>query len=149
MAMELLEGDDLRALIDRAGEIPLADRVRILAQIAEGLGYAHTRGVVHRDVKPANIMVTTVGQVKLLDFGLARVATRETITRRGVILGTPDYMSPEQAMGKGPSTSGATSSPRGPCSTSSSPARSRSPGKTLHTVLFQIISEDARPPPRP
>ena len=73
MAMELLEGEDLRGLIDRAGEIPLADRVRILAQIAEGLGYAHTKDVVHRDVKPANIMVTTSGQVKLLDFGLARV----------------------------------------------------------------------------
>ncbi|HEY6547989.1 MAG TPA: serine/threonine-protein kinase, partial [Vicinamibacteria bacterium] len=78
MAMELLEGQDLRALIDRAGVIPLADRVRILAQISEGLGYAHSRGVVHRDVKPANIMVTTSGQVKLLDFGLARVTHRET-----------------------------------------------------------------------
>ena len=79
---------------------PCADRVRILAEICEGLGYAHSRGVVHRDIKPANILVTTAGRVKLLDFGLARVATRETITRRGMILGTPDYMSPEQAMGK-------------------------------------------------
>ena len=81
-------------------DIALADRVRILAQICDGLGYAHSRGVVHRDIKPANIVVTTEGKVKLLDFGLARVATRETITRQGIILGTPDYMSPEQATGK-------------------------------------------------
>ena len=144
MVMELLEGQDLRALIDRAAVIPLADRVRILAQIAEGLGYAHSRGVVHRDVKPANIMVTTAGQVKLLDFGLARVAARETITRRGVILGTPDYMSPEQAMGK----------PVDPRSdifsagavfyeflTGQKPFSAR----TLHGVLFQIVSEDPEP----
>lgn len=144
MAMELLEGEDLRTLIDRAGEIPLPDRVRILAQIAEGLGYAHTKGVVHRDVKPANIMVTTSGQVKILDFGLARVATRETITRRGVILGTPDYMSPEQAMGKGVD-------PRSDVFSAGAvfyellTGQKPFSGRTLHSVLFQIISEDPDP----
>src|SRR5678815_3917658 len=100
MAMELLEGDDLRSLIERKVDVPLADRVRILVQICEGLAYAHSRGVVHRDIKPANIVVTSNGKVKILDFGLARVATRATITRKGMILGTPDYMAPEQAMGK-------------------------------------------------
>jgi serine/threonine-protein kinase len=78
----------------------VADRVRILIQICEGVEYAHSKGVVHRDIKPANILVTTSARVKILDFGLARVITRAAITRRGVILGTPDYMSPEQAMGK-------------------------------------------------
>jgi serine/threonine-protein kinase len=141
MVMELLEGQDLRALIDRAGVIPLADRVRILAQISEGLGYAHSRGVVHRDVKPANIMVTTSGQVKLLDFGLARVAARETITRRGMILGTPDYMSPEQAMGKAVD-------PRSDIFSAGAVFYEFLTGmkpfsaRTLHGVLFQIVSED-------
>ena len=100
MAMELLEGDDLRKLMERRVDVPLADRVRIMLQIAEGLSYAHSRDVVHRDVKPANLIVTTRGRIKILDFGLARVASQSNITRRGVILGTPDYMSPEQAMGR-------------------------------------------------
>ena len=145
MAMELLEGDDLRTLIDRAGEIPLPDRVRILAQVAEGLAYAHSRGVVHRDVKPANIMVTTSGQVKLLDFGLARVATRETITRRGVILGTPDYMSPEQAMGKTPADPRSDIFSAGAVFYELLTGQKPFSGRTLHSVLFQIISEDPDP----
>jgi serine/threonine-protein kinase len=144
MAMELLEGDDLRALLERQVNLPLADRVRILAQICDGLGYAHSRGVVHRDVKPANIMVTTGGKVKVLDFGLARVATRETITRAGIILGTPDYMSPEQATGKPLDHrtdifSGGAVFYEFLCR--EKPFR----GKTLHSVLYQIISEEPDP----
>jgi serine/threonine protein kinase len=141
MAMELLEGDDLRGLIERQVDIPLADRVRVMGQICEGLGYAHTRGVVHRDVKPANIFVTSGGQVKLLDFGLARVATRETITRAGVILGTPDYMSPEQATGRALDqrtdifSAGAVFYE---FLTFQKPFK----GKTLHSVLYQILSEE-------
>jgi eukaryotic-like serine/threonine-protein kinase len=144
MAMELLEGDDLRSLVERKVEVPLADRVRILLQICDGLGYAHSRGVVHRDVKPANIVVTTAGKVKLLDFGLARVASRETITRSGIILGTPDYMSPEQATGK-------TLDHRTDIFSAGAvfyeflcrqkPFR----GKTLHGVLYQIISAEPDP----
>ena len=144
MAMELLEGEDLRALIDRAGEIPLPDRVRILAQISEGLGYAHTKKVVHRDVKPANIMVTTSGQVKLLDFGLARVTDRETITRRGVILGTPDYMSPEQAKGE-PVDQRSDIFSAGAVFYELLTGQKPFSGRTLHSVLFQIISEDPDP----
>ena len=144
MAMELLEGEDLRSLIDRAGEIPLPDRVRILAQVAEGLGYAHTKKVVHRDVKPANIMVTTSGQVKLLDFGLARVTDRDPITRRGVILGTPDYMSPEQAMGKGVDQRSDMFS-AGAVFYELLTGQKPFSGRTLHSVLFQIISDDPDP----
>ena len=143
MAMELLDGEDLRALIESRA-ISLPDKVRIMAEICDGVGYAHSRGVVHRDIKPANILVTRAGRVKLLDFGLARVATRETITRRGVILGTPDYMSPEQAMGRSLDhrtdifSSGAVFYEFLTCQ---KPFR----GKTLHAVLYQIISEAPEP----
>jgi serine/threonine protein kinase len=125
MAMELLDGDNLRAIIEKGAEISLPERVRILGEICEGVGYAHSKGVVHRDIKPANILVTGSGRVKLLDFGLARVASRETITQRGVILGTPDYMSPEQAMGLSLDHR-TTSSPRARSSTNSSRLASRS-----------------------
>jgi serine/threonine-protein kinase len=144
MAMELLEGEDLRRLIDGRAEIPLADKVRVMAQIAEGLGYAHSRGVVHRDVKPANILVTSAGRVKLLDFGLARVASGATITRRGVILGTPDYMAPEQAMGQGVDHRTdifAAGSVFYEFLTFQKPFR----GKTLHSVLYQILQEEPDP----
>jgi serine/threonine protein kinase len=144
MAMELLEGDDLRSLIERRVEVPLADRVRILVQICEGLAYAHSRGVVHRDIKPANIVVTSAGRVKILDFGLARVATRATITRKGMILGTPDYMAPEQAMGKlvdRRSDVFSSGSVFYEFLTGEKPFK----GKTLHAVLFQIIQEDPDP----
>jgi serine/threonine-protein kinase len=144
MAMELLEGEDLRHLIEKQVDVALADRVRILREICEGLGYAHSRGVVHRDIKPANILVTSAGRVKILDFGLARMATRQTITRRGVILGTPDYMSPEQAMGK-------TVDPRSDIFSAGGvfyeflTLQKPFKGKTLHSVLYQIISEEPDP----
>ena len=144
MAMELLEGHDLRALIEERAEIPLVERVRILEEICRGLGYAHAKGVVHRDIKPANILVNAAGRVKVLDCGLARVATRATITRRGVILGTPDYMCPEQAMGK-------TVNPRSDIFSAGAvfyeflTLQKPFIGKTLHSVLYQILSEKQTP----
>src|SRR5258708_434105 len=141
MAMELLEGDDLRALIERQVDIPLADRVRVMGQICEGLGYAHGKGVVHRDVKPANIFVTSGGQVKILDFGLARVATSDTITRAGVILGTPDYMSPEQATGRALDLRTDIFS-AGAVFYEFLTLQKPFKGKTLHSVLYQILSEE-------
>jgi eukaryotic-like serine/threonine-protein kinase len=144
MAMELLEGDDLRRLIEHRGDIPLADRVRVLLDIAAGLGFAHSRGVVHRDIKPANILVTSDGRVKLLDFGLARVAFRETITKRGIVLGTPDYMSPEQAMGKDIDHRTDIFS-AGAVFYEFLSARKPFPGKTLHSVLYNIISGEPDP----
>jgi eukaryotic-like serine/threonine-protein kinase len=144
MAMELLEGDDLRRLIDQQVAIPLADRVRLMLQILEGLAYAHSRDVVHRDVKPANILVTTRGRCKLLDFGLARVASQSNITRRGVILGTPDYMSPEQAMGRSV-THRSDQFAAGAVFYEFLCGRKPFRGKTLHAVLYQILSEDPEP----
>jgi eukaryotic-like serine/threonine-protein kinase len=144
MAMELLEGDDLRSLIEKRAAIALADRVRILIQICAGLAYAHSRGVVHRDIKPANILVGSDGRVKILDFGLARVSARSTITRRGVILGTPDYMAPEQAMGKGVDRRSDVFS-AGAVFYEFLTLEKPFKGKTLHAVLYQIISDDPEP----
>jgi serine/threonine-protein kinase len=144
MAMELLEGDDLRKLIERRADIPLADRVRVLGDIAQGLAYAHSRGVVHRDIKPANILVTSDGRVKVLDFGLARVAFRDTITKRGIVLGTPDYMSPEQAAGKDIDHRTDIFS-AGAVFYEFLTAKKPFPGKTLHSVLYRIVSGRSEP----
>jgi len=100
LAMELLDGEDLRAVIGRRARVPLVDRVRIMEGVLRGLGAAHAAGIIHRDLKPANVVVTKDGRVKILDFGLARIASGESLTRRGVVVGTPDYMSPEQVSAK-------------------------------------------------
>jgi serine/threonine protein kinase len=100
LVMELVEGDPLSAIIAR-GPLPPA-RVRSIAgQAALALAAAHAAGVVHRDVKPANILVTPDGRVKLTDFGIARAADGASHTRTGEVLGTPQYLSPEQALGRG------------------------------------------------
>ncbi len=99
IVMELLEGEDLKAVIGRGDEVPLERRLELMKQVAGALAYAHSAGVAHRDVKPENIFVTSAGNVRLLDFGLARIK-QSTMTATGVILGTPAYMSPEQVMGK-------------------------------------------------
>ena len=98
MAMELLEGRDLRDLI-RARDAHLGDKLAIMEQLCDGLGFAHAKGVVHRDLKPGNIHVQPNGQVKILDFGLARLGDSD-ITRTGTVMGTPNYMSPEQIKGQ-------------------------------------------------
>ncbi len=100
MAMELLEGKELRSLLAARTPIPVAHALEIAAQVADGLQYAHERGIVHRDIKPANIMVLTDGAVKITDFGIARMRNNEVKTMTGMILGSPKYMSPEQVSGK-------------------------------------------------
>ena len=99
MAMELLDGIDLREAIDRQLLGTLDEKLNVLDSVLAALDYAHAKGVVHRDVKPANIHLGEDRQaVKLMDFGLARVSTSE-MTQEGIVLGTPNYMSPEQALG--------------------------------------------------
>ncbi len=100
IAMEYLEGEDLQHVIADHRPLTLLQKVRIMHQVAEGLHSAHQSGVVHRDIKPANIMVLPDGTVKIMDFGIARIAGGEragaTLTAQGDLLGTVMYMSPEQ-----------------------------------------------------
>jgi serine/threonine-protein kinase len=99
IAMELLEGRDLRDMIGTVSLTP-SHSVSIAATVAEGLAYAHERGIVHRDIKPGNIMVLPDGRVKIMDFGIAHVHEPSVKTQTGVLLGSPQYMSPEQIAGQ-------------------------------------------------
>ena len=99
IAMELLEGIELRALMAQA-RMPLPQLLDIAAQVANALDFAHERGVVHRDVKPGNIMVLPGDQAKIMDFGIARTRVSTVQTQVGMVLGSPKYMSPEQVAGR-------------------------------------------------
>jgi len=99
IAMEYVKGTDLKLLMQRQGRLDIRFVVDLVAQIAEGLDYAHSKGVVHRDIKPANIIITADKQAKITDFGIARVDA-SNLTVEGQLLGTPNYMAPEQIQGK-------------------------------------------------
>lgn len=99
-AMEFVDGKDLATLIRERGRFTLEEAIPILEQIASALDYAHQRGVIHRDIKASNIMVTRDGLVKVTDFGIARVLGGERFTQTGVLVGTPEYMAPELWEGK-------------------------------------------------
>ena len=98
IVMELLEGATLDKHLRETPGITLEQKLDLMVQACEGLAVAHARGICHRDVKPANLFVQADGSVKLLDFGIARLAS-STLTTVGLLVGTPDYMSPEQARG--------------------------------------------------
>jgi len=99
ISMEYVEGQSLKERIDR-GSLRTEDVLNIAIQVAEGLEEAHKKGIIHRDIKSANIMVTEKGQAKVMDFGLAKVKGTTLLTREGTTLGTVAYMSPEQAKGQ-------------------------------------------------
>ncbi len=100
IAMEYVDGKSLKDLLNQVKFIPQEIALGIILEIAKGLGYAHQKGIVHRDMKPANILIGYDGCVKIADFGLAQAQDLTTITVTGAIVGTPAYMSPEQAAGK-------------------------------------------------
>ncbi len=101
LVMQLLDGQSLRMRLDAENPLPAAVAKKYAMQIAEGLRYAHGLGYLHRDIKPENIWITNSDDIKLLDFGLARVVNETTsLTNTGTIIGTPSYMSPEQVQGR-------------------------------------------------
>ena len=101
IVQEFLTGEDLDRKIKRKDDLPLAWRVRVLVDICEGLHYAHTAGIVHRDVKPSNIRILEDGTVKIMDFGIAKsMVSESTLTQTGITLGTASYLAPEQIRGE-------------------------------------------------
>ncbi|MBP7930462.1 MAG: serine/threonine protein kinase, partial [Acidimicrobiia bacterium] len=99
IVMEYIPGETLRSLLKRYGALPPNEVARIGADIAGALHFAHGRGVVHRDVKPGNVLVTPDGDVEVTDFGIAQAGPSQDLTQTGSVMGTANYFSPEQAQG--------------------------------------------------
>jgi len=99
IAMEMLPGADLEALLRSGEEMPLAEKLDVVAQVCRGLAYAHERGIVHRDIKPSNVRLLDDGTAKIMDFGIAKRGDTH-LTKTGMMVGTVHYMSPEQVRGK-------------------------------------------------
>lgn len=100
ITMEYVPGEDLKSSIRRMGPLSVGKAIAVVKQICQGLAEAHDLGVVHRDLKPQNVMVDKEGNARIMDFGIARSLTKKGITETGVIIGTPEYMSVEQVEGK-------------------------------------------------
>lgn len=99
-AMEYVEGVPLDSMLSQRGALPAAEVREIARQVVDGLAHAQEHGVIHRDLKPANLIQGKRGRIRILDFGLARMAQATSLTSSGTVMGTPDYMSPEQGLGK-------------------------------------------------
>lgn len=100
ITMEYVSGQDLKGFIRQSGQMAIGTSISVAKQICEGLSEAHKTGVIHRDLKPSNIMIDREGNVRIMDFGIARSLSEKGITGAGVMIGTPEYMSPEQAEAK-------------------------------------------------
>jgi tetratricopeptide (TPR) repeat protein len=98
--MEFISGDSLDNLLKSGRQFTIIEKLEIIRQLCVGLGYAHQKGVIHRDVKPANIMVQPDGNIKIVDFGIARLGETRGHTQTGLVIGTLDYISPERLLGK-------------------------------------------------
>jgi len=123
IVMEYVEGQTLRELIREEGPLLPERASEIAADVCAGLSFAHAHGIVHRDVKPANIMITPTGGVKVADFGIARAVSGDTVTQTAMVLGTAQYFSPEQAQ--------------------SAPVDARSDIYSLGVVLYEMVTRQA------
>ena len=100
LVMELVNGEPLNSVLKRTGRLSLRHALDMLEQTGRALQVAHTAGLVHRDVKPGNILITPTGQVKLTDFGIAKAVDAAPVTQTGMVMGTAQYIAPEQALGR-------------------------------------------------
>src|SRR5262249_37905327 len=100
IVFEYVDGGNLKRVIDRAGPAPVDRALELAIQVARGLAYAHEQGLVHRDVKPQNVLLNGSGRAKVTDFGIARSLDVRGMTQTGTVLGTSEYISPEQAQGR-------------------------------------------------
>lgn len=142
IAMEFIDGTDLEKLLARNTAIPLAAKLDIIIDVLNGLAYAHRRGIVHRDIKPANIRIDSEGHARIMDFGVAHLAT-SNLTGTGVMMGTPNYMAPEQIT-SGDVTAGTDIFSVGAVLYELLTNNKPFAADTLHRVLFRIVSD---PPP--
>jgi serine/threonine protein kinase len=99
LVMEYVDGHDLRDIIDFSAPLPPSVAALIIREVAKGIEYTHNKNIIHRDIKPSNILISHFGEIKLIDFGVAKDETPSKLTLTGMIVGTPSYMSPEQANG--------------------------------------------------
>lgn len=145
LVQEYLSGEDLEAKIARREPLPQAQRLEILAHIAAGLQHAHEQGVLHRDVKPANVRILDDGRVKILDFGIAKLFGAETqLTKKGTILGTAGYLAPEQISGR-PVDARTDVFAFGVLAYELLTYEHPFPGEKIRDVLRQVLEQDARP----
>lgn len=143
MAMELLEGTDLKEMIASRALTGLSEKLAVIEQLCDGLAFAHAKEIIHRDLKPSNIHVQPDGHVKIMDFGLARIATSE-MTRTGTVMGTPNYMSPEQVRGE-KATARSDVFSLGVLFYELLSAHKAFDADTMHGVLFQVLDGEAPP----
>jgi eukaryotic-like serine/threonine-protein kinase len=122
IVLEYVDGETLKDVIRREGRLPIPQAIAYAIEIARALGAAHERHIVHRDVKPHNVLISEEGGAKITDFGIARTLTEEALTMAGRVLGTTDYVSPEQALGQ--------------------PVTGQSDLYSLGVVLFEMLTGD-------
>jgi eukaryotic-like serine/threonine-protein kinase len=140
MVMELLDGSDLRTLIDQGRAGTVRDKLSIMVQVAEGMSFVHAHALVHRDLKPANIHVMRDGVAKIMDFGLVKLSDSE-MTRAGTAMGSPAYMAPEMVRGE-PADSRTDVFSLGACFYELLAGKRAFPGKGLTQILMAVMSSE-------